>query len=241
MKGYIVLTLKRSSVVLLALAGLLTVSTVATAEHEESHDEDTTFSFGYDEANHFVAINLGPNDSLYECVLESGSLTATYGEADTDGIIPVNLLEGIDGVKTFDSRPQDELAAALVEDSDPVEYSGTGGECGVAGVVVAGPNGQINHGQFLKAAKSLFDINGHGCVVRYLAKTDIGRTDTTRLATSDVDPLFEIGETGDITFATFEADCSRGNNTNEPTAESADNKGRPDSPGKSEAAPGKNK
>jgi hypothetical protein len=124
----------------------------------------------------------------------------------------------------------------LTEASDPVEYSGADGECGVSGVVVAGPNGQINHGQFMKAAKSLFDIQGHGCIVRYLAKSDIGRTDTTKVSTSDVDPLFEIGETGDINFATFEADCSHGKKDKEAGAQKAA-KAR----GRSADAPGKNK
>ena len=239
--------LRKPSVVLLVLAGLLAVSTVAAAEHVESHDEDTVFSFGYDDVNHFLAINIGPNDTLYECDLQNGALTATYGEADSDGLIPVDALKGPDGVKLFDVRAQLELAEGFVKVSDPIEYSGADGECGVSGVVVAGPNGQINHGQFMKAAKSLLDIQGQGCIVRYLAKSDIGKTDATKLVTSDVDPLFEIGDTGDITFMTFEADCSRGNKDKEAKAEKADkgrsesDKGRPDSPGKSADAPGKNK
>lgn len=242
LKGIDVSKLKRSSVVLIALVGLLAVSTVAVAEHEETHDEDTLFSFGYDETNHVVAINLGPNDTLYECDLQNGPLSATYGEADSDQNIPIDLLEDLDGVKVFDPRLQDELAEGLTEASDPVEYSGADGECGVAGVVVAGPNGQINHGQFMKAAKSLFDVEGQGCIVRYLAKSDIGKTDSTKLATSDVDPLFEIGETGDITFATFEADCSRGAKAGKLNAQSEEkSQRRSDSPGKSADAPGKNK
>ena len=205
--------LRKPSVVLLVLAGLLAVSTVAAAEHVESHDEDTVFSFGYDDVNHFLAINIGPNDTLYECDLQNGALTATYGEVDSDGLIPV---DDFAGVKLFDVRAQLELAEDLLEASVPIEYSGADGECGVSGVVVAGPNGQINHGQFMKVAKSLLDIQGQGCIVRYLAKSDIGKTDATKLATSDVDPLFEIG---DITFMTFDADCSRGNKDKEAKAE----------------------
>ena len=53
------LKFKRSSVVLFMLIGMLGVSSVAFAEHEESHDEDTRFSFGYDMENHLLAINLG--------------------------------------------------------------------------------------------------------------------------------------------------------------------------------------
>ena len=236
------LKFKRSSVVLFVLIGMLSVSSVAFAEHEESHDEDTLFSFGYDEINHFLAINLGPNDTLYKCQLENGALTATYGEASEgeDGVIPVDALEDVDEVVTFYPRFQEELAEGLTEELDPVEYSGADGECGVSGVVVAGPNGQINHGQFMKAAKSLFDIKGQGCIVRYLAKSTIGRTDETRLSTSDVDPLFEIGETGDINFSTFEADCSRGKKDKEARGEGTA-KAEKAAKGKSAAAPGHNK
>jgi hypothetical protein len=239
-KGQIALRLKRSSVVLLVLVlvGILTVSTVALAEHEESHDEDTLFSFGYDEVNHLVAINIGPNDTLYVCDFGGGPLEATYGEA-AEGVIPVDSLKHLGTVKTFDRRFQHELAADLVEASGPIEYSPTG-ECGVSGALVAGPNGQINHGQFMKAAKSLLDVEGQGCVVRYLAKADVGKTETTKLRTSDVDPAFEVGETGDLTFSTFEADCSHGKQDKDAEAENQD-KGRPDSPGRSGDAPGKNK
>ena len=96
----------------------------------------------------------------------------------------------------------------------------------------------------MKAAKSLFDIKGQGCIVRYLAKSDIGRTDETKVSTSDVDdPLFEIGETGDINFSTFEADCSRGKKDKEPRGERAAKaeKAAKASAGKSADAPGHNK
>lgn len=101
------------------------------------------------------------------------------------------------------------------------------------GIVVAGPNGQVNHGQFMKAAKSLFEGKGHGCLVRHLAKSDIGKTDATKVRTADVEPI-DIGDGGDFTFASFEADCSKGEKDKM-------DKGRPESPGKSADAPGKNK
>ena len=62
------LRIRRLSLVVAVLAGLLGVSSVAMAEHEESHPEDTVFSFGYDALSRFLAINLGSNDTLYECV-----------------------------------------------------------------------------------------------------------------------------------------------------------------------------
>jgi hypothetical protein len=231
---------RRWVLVIGVLAGLLAVPSAAVAEHEDSHPEDTVFSFGYDDVNHVVAVNYGANDTLYVCGLENGPLAATYLPA-VEGVIAVDTLEDADGVKTFAPRAQEELADDLTEESDPIEYSGADGVCGVSGVVVAGPNGQINHGQFMRAAKGLIDLKGHGCVVRYLAKSDIGRTDDTEVGTSDVDPPSEVGGSGEIMFSTFDADCSHGNKNNDLEAMNQGKKNRTDSPGKSGDAHGKNK
>jgi hypothetical protein len=85
----------------------------------------------------------------------------------------------------------------------------------------------------MKAAKSflndlfllndLFEVKGHGCLVRHLAQSDIGKTGWTE---------------PDITFSTFEADCLHGKKTADTDAESTRG-GRPDSPGKSEQDHGK--
>jgi len=193
------LRLRRSTVVLVVVVGLLGVSSVAVAEHEDFHPEDTSFSFGYDPADHFLAINISPLD-VGECGIENRTLSGAYGE-EVDGIYEV-VLGGYE-------------------------------ICVVSGVVVAGPNGQVNHGQFMKAAKSLFDLKGHGCLVRELAKSEIGRTDETRVRTSDVEPI-DIGEDDNFSFASFDVDCSRGD-------EAKTKKGRPESPGKSADAPGRDK
>ena len=183
----------------MVLVGLLGVSSVAMAEHDESHPEDTWLNYGYDAMDRFLAINISPNE-VDDCVLANGPLPATYGD-DVDGVYEVGL------------------------ESHPF--------CEVSGVVVAGPNGQVNHGQFMKAAKSLLDGKGHGCLVRHLAKSDIGKTDETKVRTADVEAI-DIGDGGDFIFATVEADCSKGNNDKT-------QKGRPDSPGKSGDAPGRKK
>lgn len=193
----------RLTVLLVALTGLLSLSGVALAEHEESHPEDTWFSFGYDPLDHFIAINVAAND-VDDCFLEDGSLTGVYGD-ETEGIYDVEI----------------------------AEYE----MCEISGTVVAGPNGQVNHGQFIKAAKSLFDIGGHGCVVRYLAQSDIGRTPETKVLAGDAVAV-DIGDDGEFEFSTFEADCDRGNGKQDRESRRT---GRPESPGKSGEAPGKNK
>ena len=214
------------------LACLLGISSVALADHEEPRDEDTIVSIGYDEINHILAVNSGDNDTPWVCSFTDGALTAGYS-AIVDGFLEIeSLMSGVTEWE-FDVRDEHEVG-----DYDPetgtTPYSDR--ECVAIGAVVGGPNGQINHGQFMKAAKSLIGIHGHGCIVREFAHSDIGKTDATKLRTPDVDETFTPGDTGVITFETFEADCYKPN-------EKADKgeKGRPDSPGNSGAAPGHNK
>ena len=231
--------MKRKSMIGLLAIALLAVPVTAFAEHQDDEPEDTRFSFAYDVDNHFLAINVGPNDGLYQCDYDGEPLDATFGEPDAEGVIPVDSLEVGGETKSFDPTPADELDHDLTPETDPFEYNGADDECGVSGVVVAGPNGQINHGQALKAVKNLLNMRGHGCVFRYFAQSDIGRSDETRLRTPDVDTLFTIGEDGVLTFSeAFEADCNRGKKK---SGEEGTRKGRPDSPGKSGQAPGRNK
>jgi hypothetical protein len=220
--------LKRSSVFLIVVMGLLATSGIALAGHVDSHAEDTQFSFGYDETetSHILSLNIGPNWDPYVCNFENGPLTATYGTADTEtGVFPITeLVDGDDDPWEFKPRTEGLLVDETLEKND-VEYTGVLGDCVLWGVEVAGPNGQFNHGQFVKAAKSLFnglyEVKGHGCLVRHLAQSDIGKTGWTLL---------------DITFSTFEADCDRGKKTADVESTRG---GRPGSPGKSEQDHGK--
>ncbi len=242
----IVLKMNKTLVILPVLIGLLGVSSVALAGHDDTHPEDTQFSFGYDFANHLLAINIGPNWDPYVCDFENVELTATYGDA-FEGVIPITDLEDSGSPWTFDAREEGLLDKVDVAEPPSVPYLGADGVCGVNGVVVAGPNGQINHGQFMKAAKSLFnslyDIKGHGCIVRHLAKSNIGKgNDPSHLTVSEAeDSAFEFGGEGtfgDIEFTTIEADCDRGKKDKGATAATASS-GK--TKGKSADAPGHNK
>jgi hypothetical protein len=232
---------------------LLGLSGIALAEHEEAK-EDTTFSFGYDAVNQALILNSGPNNDLFECTYENGLLTTTYGEAN-DGIIPVDGLEDESGPKEFEPRDEHELAEDLEPAEAPYTYDGADGECGATATSVAGPNGQVNHGQFMKAFRQLIDIEGgHGCLNRLIAQSDLGKTvDGTQVKTPEADPEFTMGETGEATFVTFEADCLHGKN--DPNFKNGDEaaqghvkaeKAKADgskvkNKGKSAQAPGKNK
>ena len=253
-KGTIVLKMNKTLVILLVLIGLLGISSVALAGHEDGHAEDTKFSFGYDNANHLLALNSGPNYEPYDCKFQNGTLTATYGAETADGVIPVDELDLTGGTaddgtstKEFDARLEEDLPEGEFVATPATIAYGTPDLCVVSGVIVAGPNGQINHGQFMKAAKSLFnslyDIKGQGCIVRHLAKSSIGKgNDPSHLTVSEAETLgFEFGGAGtfgDIDFTTVEADCDRGKkDKGDTTATASSGKTK----GKSADAPGRNK
>jgi hypothetical protein len=246
-KGVRVLKLKRSSVFLIVVMGLLATSGIAFAGHEDTHADDTQFSFGYDDENHILSLNVGPNWAPYVCDFENeGGLDVEYGEADGDGVFPIDTLMDDGKPWEFDARPDEEIPdGEILAVSAWAPYKGAGDFCGLSGVVVEGPNGQVNHGQFMKAAKSLlsglYEGKVRGCLVRHLAQSDIGRTDDTRVRVSDVaDPIPPIEEDVAVEFATFEADCDRGKKTADVEAESTRG-GRPDTRGNSANAPGHTK
>jgi len=257
--------LKRPGIGVLVLIGLLVGSGVAWADEDGAGLEDTEaeqiadtlFNFGYDLINRVFAWNLSALDGLYDCTLENGSLTATYGEPTDEGVIPVDNLEDDSGVVFFPDRPEEELAEGLEPAGAPVAYSGAEGECGLSGGEVSGPQGQVNHGMFMKLFNSLYDGTGRGCVVRHLAQTDLGKGEQQIKAGED--PDFEsvvAGDTGVIEFTSIETDCEKGHKATENgTVEGngrpdhaggpdspgkPDHAGEPDSPGKSGSAPGHN-
>jgi hypothetical protein len=257
--------LRRSGTALFVLIGLLAGTSVAWAQSEEEEvvetDDvaDTLFDFGYDLINRILVWNLSALDGLYDCTLENGPLTATYGGASDQGVIPVDNLEDEAGVVTFQNRPEEEVADDLEAADAPIEYSGADGECGLSGGEVSGPNGQVNHGMFMKLFNSLYEGSGRGCVMRHLAQSDLGKGDQQVKPGEDPDfESAEAGDTGVIEFSTVETDCEHGKKDKDDldgdeivsqTDESSgkpehggkpDNSGKPESPGNSGSAHGHN-
>jgi hypothetical protein len=262
--------LHRSGITVMVVVGLLAGSGVALAQTDDelievedpegSNENDTLFNFGYDLVNRIFVWGLSALDGVYDCTLENGPLTATYGEAGDDDVIPVDDLEDESGVVSFPNRPADEVGDDLEPADAPIEYSGADGECGVSGGDVSGPNGQVNHGMFMKLFNRLYEGTGRGCVVRHLAQFELGKGDQQVQAGDDevVDPV-EAGDTGTIDFSSVEADCERGNRDKDEAGDSdlaqsersngkPDHAGKPDqagkkssSPGNSGSAPGHNK
>lgn len=84
--------------------------------------------------------------------------------------------------------------------------------CALSGVAVPGPNGQVNHGMFMKAINSVYDGPGRGCINRHIARSDLGKGEQ-QIQVPDVDPdSSEVteGDLGTVDFETALADCERG-------------------------------
>lgn len=197
-------------IIFLTIIGLLGVTGTALAVEDEER-EDTTFSYGYDDIAGILLWNIAPRDGLYDCTLENGALGTTY-TLRADGVVEVSSLTSGGSAVMFDPTPEGDLEDGLPPASDSAPYTGADGVCGVSGGEVAGPNGQINHGMFMKLFNSMFDGNARGCVNRFLARSDLGKGDQ-KVRVSDVDdaaPALADGDEGDVTFTTVLADCERG-------------------------------
>lgn len=237
---------------MLTVVGLMALSGLALAQPgEEEEPADTVFNFGYDEEFHLLVWNTSATDGQYDCTLENGPVNPKY--LTEDGLILVDgLTSEVEGeaMDVIFLDREDEAA-------EPLPYSADG-DCALNAADVAGPNGQINHGMFMKLFNSLREGQRRGCLNRYLAQSHLGKGDQ-QIKVSDVDPDFVSvmdADTGEIVFSTFAADCERGksgngngkskkndngNGTGDGPEASKEEGGRPDSPGKSGQAPGRNK
>jgi len=184
-----------------ATLSLLFGAGIASANGGDGESEgDTRFNFGYDaEAQRFLFNTQATDSSPYDCTLQNGSLTATYGNPDGGGVIPVDDLTDEDGTISF-GLTQFELAEGVDRATKEfIDYPGPGDECRISAFAIGG-QGPINHGQFMKLFNELIDMRGRGCLNRWLAQSNLGKDDHE-------DPV--TGETG-ITFTTALATCDHG-------------------------------
>lgn len=211
--------LSKQGIVALTVIGLLAFSGMAMAASED----DTVFNFGSVEEEQFLIWNVSSID--YE-VAEPLSFEELVELCSLDGETLEYSVDG-DGVIVLEGGAElDEACGELV-----------GGQ-------VTGPNGQVNHGMYLKLFNSLYDGPGRGCLVRHLAQSTLGIDD--QVTVEDADPEFEPTGEGEVTFTTAGADCIHGSQAN------GDDDGPGNSaaalakfgeggPGKSGDAPGRNK
>jgi hypothetical protein len=239
-------------VALVAAFSLLFSAGIASANSEETDPRgDTWFNFGYDaQAQYFLYGTHATESTPYDCTLANGTLTATYGKPD-DGVVPVDTLTNAGGPVSLGPTAF-ELTDGLTPAS--ADYDGTDGPCGISAADV-GTKGHINHGQFMKLFNHLIDIQGRGCVNRWIAQSELGKGDQQRKKNDK--PGLEI-EAG-IDFTTVIASCDHGKkerpedhpgnghardggDKNKGDDDEADHRrGRPGSPGNSGSAPGHNK
>ena len=87
--------------------------------------------------------------------------------------------------------------------------------CQFSASVVAGPNGQINHGQFMKLFHQIVGKETSRCFNRVIAQSDLGKGDQ-QVRTSDIedavegDGVEEAFEEGVASFESFVATCDPG-------------------------------
>lgn len=207
----------KSTLVSIAVLGLLVAVTGVAAATEH---EDTAFNYGYDEANRLLLLNTTPFDH------EDPEAACQLDENLEDD-------EGTEHEVTYSSL--DPIDVDDLEDAD-------GTTCELEAAEVSGPNGQVNHGMFMKAFNSWYDGNRRGCVNRFLAQSDLGKGTQQIQANPDAEEFVPESDSSTADFFTALADCEK-NNGDEASVLSNGNgkgkgKGRPDSPGKSASAPG---
>jgi len=247
--------LRRSWIVMMVAIGLLAGASVASADDSIVEDEapagDTLINFGYDEDNHVFIVHTSTTDSTYDCKLPANALMVGYGSVE-DGSFSVDTLDDEDGAVEFPERPTDEGSEESA--GEPVAYSGPDGECVLSGSSVGGPNGQINHGQFMKLFHQVVGKQANGCLNRIIAQSDLGKGDQ-QVRTSDIEDALEPDEgseatdaikSGTVKFQSFEAVCDPGkkdkdddhpsNNKDKAKKDESDR-----SRGNSGSAPGRNK
>ncbi len=224
--------------------GLLAVASVASADDAVPEDAatvgDTLIQYGYDAENHVFIVHTSTTDSTYDCSVPTHVMVG-YGSLE-DGSFEMTF-SNEDGIAVeFDGRTADEGTEEPAGEPGPAET------CQFSGSVISGPNGQINHGQFMKLFHQIVGKETSRCFNRIIAQSDLGTGDQ-QVRTSDIEDALEIDEafeTGEAEFEAFVATCDpgkkdKGDDHPSNNKEKAKN-GRSDHPrGNSASAPGRNK
>jgi hypothetical protein len=216
-------------VVFLTVLALLTLGGGAMAQETEEEDHDTVFNFGYDSENQVFVWGTSSTDGTLNCnQTTEGEFTGEYDAryvVDTEGLVHV---EGL-----TDQETGEPVSFNTNEEGGTAEPYSSDGECALAGDTVARPQGQVNHGMFLRLFNSLYDgEGGRGCIIRYIAQSDLGKGDQ-QVRVEDVDPEAEPAEEGTLVIESALAACEKPNRGDDD--EDADDrrgppegKGRPD-------------
>lgn len=249
MRGRIKFVIAGVMVALVASAGA-----AGAVVGDEPDDDQSVFNYGYDMANRMLVFGLSAATSAYDCTLE-GSFEVGYAEGEGEDR-SVESLTGEDGEPVeFDARDGEELPEGVTPADGPIAFDASDNPCILTAVDVTGPNGQVNHGQIVSSFSHAIDVAGKGCVMRWIAKTGWGKGDT-QVQSGDVDTAAAPPETGTLDIMSVLANCKHlegatvATDGDEETSDHPGNgkkpeknkdKGKPESPGNSANAPGKNK
>ena len=167
-------------------------------------------------------------------------LTYTYDEATHFLVWNITSIEFPDACGEEPTEGEEEAAEGEEEAAE--------GECVSGEGEVGGPNGQINHGQFMKLFNSLYEGKHRGCLVRLLAQSDLGKGDQ-QVKVSDIEEIGEGGEEDAVEpvegeepeEVSIETTCERGKGKGGPDKERPDKGPKNENRGKSGDAPGRNK
>jgi hypothetical protein len=198
---------------MMVAVGLLAMGGVSWADDSIPADEtltgDTLISYGYDAENHAFIVHTSSTDSAYDCAVPAEVLVG-YGSLE-DGSFEVTLFEEEGVPVEFPERTAEEGAEEPADDSEP----GLDEMCQFSASVIAGPNGQINHGQFMKLFHQIVGKETSGCFNRFIAQSDLGKGDQ-QIRTSDIEDAVEGDEIeeafteGVASFESFVATCDPG-------------------------------
>ncbi len=219
--------MRKKLIVLTTILGLIAFSGVAAADEHESEDSgDTTFNYGYDEANGVFIWGSSASDGDFDCTLENGSLRALYDDESGSLLVEdlIHLNEAGEAGDTVEFEP--------TEGDLSLEYDPEGEDCQLTAGEVAGPQGQVNHGMFLKLFNSMFDGQARGCMVRHIAQSDDLGKGNQQVKVPDVEETEETSEfdeeNNSIDFETVMTDCVHGPDDDAQVEGASNGKGRPD-------------
>lgn len=201
--------LKRRFVVSLAVIAAFALSGMALAASE---GDDTVVNYGYDQESHFFIWNVTSLD--YEP--DTGALQETM-----DGYEQTQLTALLDECGLAAPQGSDEIVYTYeVGDDGTITILREGtlveGECGeFNGGDVTGPEGQVNHGMFLKFFNEHYEGENRGCIVSQIARSGLGMDyQQVKAGGPDTDldesEASEGDESPEITFTTVTTECQRG-------------------------------
>lgn len=207
--------LKNRGIVVLAVLGLLAFSGIAMASDNEETDPAADTIFNYDSDGPFLFWNVTSLD--YEP--DAGLLTESLFENYQDLLESCSLNSGAD----FDGYEIDGEELTLFDGDNEVDPESLDERCGeLFWGDATGPNGQVNHGMFVKLFNELYDMYDgpakRGCLIRHIAQDpELGKGDQ-QVKVSDVeepDPGAEEEPiVGSFDFTTVQADCIKGKDGN---------------------------